>query len=98
MKYIVLACRMTNDATLELPVVFPNNLVHREVADALVPCVQKHFPGKAVTVVSAGEISSTVFGSDMCHGRSDTLNMNSRGAEDDALLMMNDYGANYKYD
>ena len=86
MKYIVL---QTNDGflTREFPILFSDALTHSVVASALLEnCVEL----QSAKPVSAGFISCTAIIAG-CHGRSESLNLDSRGATDDALIGMLDY-------
>lgn len=102
MKYIVISVKAeTSDLVRELPIIFPNTLVHADVARAI-----QHSEGlrKFKThIVSAGEISSTRICDSAddqgahCHGWSDSLGgIRSRGSEDDALINLHDYLAGIK--
>lgn len=77
MKYIVF---QTKDG-LELPIAFPEMLVHKDVADRLhsIPVLCR------VVIVSGGFTSIGPYGP-MCHGESVSLNVKSRGAIDDLLM------------
>lgn len=89
MKYVVF--RVDGEFPIEIPVVFPHLLVHASVAERIQPMLQEVF-GKEVATVSAGEVS--LFDVDCsCCGESTTLRLKSRGAIDDHLLSMNDYGS-----
>lgn len=96
MKYVVFQVSLTDDHNLEIPVVFPGNLVHSIVTEDFINALQKHFPSKVIRPISAGFLSSMVFGGVMCHGDSESLKLNSRGPEDDALLIGLDYGSMHK--
>lgn len=74
MKYIMF---QAGDLKYKLPVIFPDTLVHEDVAEALLPLL----PGGA-KVISAGEC--TVMG--QCSGRSETLKVASRGDKDSAVV------------
>lgn len=80
MKYVMFRVPGPGGIDRLVPVLFPDSLVHREVAEALYPVV-KGLP------VSAGEcvvdVSST-------HGRSSTLAMDSR-EEDADVISTHDY-------
>jgi len=81
MKYIVLRVQ-----DQELPVIFPEQMIHSLVAEAL-----SKMPSMAGAVpVSAGQLSSLDIGSG-CHGNSTTLGLSSRGVQDDQLIQMMDY-------
>lgn len=86
MKYIVMQVEQAG-TTREFPVLFPAELGHIDVFEALKLKCPELTQAKAV---SGGEISSTNIDSG-CHGRSSTLNLNSREEVDDALIRMRDY-------
>lgn len=80
---------------MEIPFIFPNNLIHKEVADAMKPVVKSTFGDPPnVTVVSAGDYAPDFDG--CCSGSSTSLGLKSREEEDDLLISMNDYGAGFK--
>jgi hypothetical protein len=98
-KYIVLQVKTVNDNgefIRELPFIFPNELVHADVATDLAAAIRsthidERRPGAVLTsVVSAGFISSlSIEGG--CHGASETLKIASRGKQDDDLIKTLDY-------
>lgn len=87
MKYVIVRS-INQDIEREYPIVFPNQLIHKDMAELLISyLLQQEI---ATMVVSAGEIS--LFGiQDRCGGHSETLNVSSRGELDDAIISMNDY-------
>lgn len=86
MKYIVVS-KTVGSITREFPILFPNDLSHVDVANALmVNCPEL----KHGTVVGAGEMSAMCIDAD-CSGRSSTLNVNSREDRDNAAFEMRDY-------
>lgn len=95
MKYIVL--RTTNgDIVRDIPFIFPNHLVHADVAEALADMlIRKYASGSPATVqaISAGEISSLEIAGDThsCDGESTTLHLKSRGEEDSRMINTYDY-------
>lgn len=82
MKYIVMQHKF-RDLVIEVPVIFPNSLIHEEMA-----VIMKVLLGDTARSVSAGEYSP-LDGS--CHGKSSTLNLESRGEQDMRLILMYDY-------
>lgn len=82
MKYIVMR-RKVGDTIREIPILFPNELVHRHVASALL-----NLPGNPYgfenKVAAAG---SVVLDEVRCDGSSETLNIGSRGEEDEHLII-----------
>lgn len=81
-KYIVFGAGL-----MEIPVIFPDRLVHVDVAKAIVRALPR-VRVVACKVVSAGMLE---FPSLECHGRSETLGIDSRGEEDSRLILMYDY-------
>lgn len=87
MKYIVFTKRMKS-LTIHVPIVFPNMLVHADVAKMLTCDIG---PLAGYTADSAGECST--YGHDfMCAGESVTLRLAAKPARDQQLLHMADYG------
>lgn len=91
MKYIVLQ-GTKGSMTLELPIIFPNHLVHADVAGVLLD--SEILPPGKWSVVSAGEFTPSAV--HICCGHSETLNIGSRGTVDELLISMHDYGAGIK--
>lgn len=92
MKYIVLECEISSDHKVEVPIIFPAALIHADVAKAMAHSIRFNH-GWIAKAISAGELPSTgILG---CHGKSETLNLKSRGAVDDRLLSLNDYGVGH---
>lgn len=93
MKYVIL--RVDTQGALEFPVIFPEHLSHRNVAEALLPVLAKDF--KAPTrAVSAGfmhstELLDTDFSDPAVYGKSVTLNMESRPELDHQIIHLQDY-------
>ena len=92
MKYVVMSAPLGKSGMRrELPVVFPDALTHRDVADAL----KRGCPElRGAVPVAAGFLSSMSVGEEgACHGKSESLGgLASRGTVDDALMRMLDYG------
>ncbi len=88
MKYIVVEIK-NGETKREWPIIFPDTLVHRQVADI----VQDHLAidlKQDSKAIAAGSIS--FFGGKVrCFGESETLNLESRGKEDEKLIKMFDY-------
>lgn len=87
MKYVMFKKPFGQDTTHFVPIIFPNNLIHADVAKAM----QKG-PLKGYEVHSAGEISP--LGMD-CTGGSDTLGVKADPA-DTNRIQFNDYGMCYE--
>ncbi|HAF2130143.1 TPA: hypothetical protein G9F27_004414 [Salmonella enterica] len=86
MKYIIL--RLEGKIPREVPVIFPNLLVHADVASAITNMIQADTDTSitGIRVVSAGFCDTAVG----CHGRSESLNITSRDI-DDAVINTVDY-------
>jgi hypothetical protein len=84
MKYIIYT-RDYFGVRQEIPIIFPNQLVHLEVAKAL-----KSVVGSS-KIVAAGEFSSLNIDSDGFIGKSTTIGIRSRGKRDGKLIAMFDY-------
>lgn len=93
MKYIVMSVK-SNGVALEIPVVFPDILVHAFMATTTKCALEEQFPGAEVVPLSAGFLSSMDCQAE-CYGKSETLNLESRGPADDHLIKMADYGSMY---
>lgn len=88
MKYIVFQRMVSETMKVNNIVLFPNTMVHSEVAKDL---MAGSLAGWVVD--SAGEVSPMEM---KCHGKSDTLGVKSKPTRDTRLLMMNDYGGAYE--
>lgn len=70
----------------EIPIIYPDVLVHKQIAEAIQPLVEQMRGEEDVTpvkVVSAGSLQLTV---NTCEGRSTTLNLESRGDTDEQQI------------
>jgi hypothetical protein len=93
MKYVCLAVHLPG-TIVDVPILFPDELVHAMVAGAMSSCLAKHYPGSQIYPVSAGEVTITRSpnGDDVsCSGASQTLGLCTRGEYDEALIS----GINY---
>ena len=89
MKYVIVeAVKEDSELKCEVPIVFPNFMVHEDMAKALSKVLldQHGFDSKPI---AAGEYNIM---SGSCSGRSDTLNLESRGNVDEQVINLNDYG------
>lgn len=86
MKYIMFK-QEQGDLSKLIPVIFPNDLVHADVAKALQQSVLKGH-----SIVSAGSISPLNLEAE---GRSETLGVESNPIVDSHVIKMNDYGVGY---
>ncbi|WP_139841349.1 hypothetical protein [Acinetobacter sp. ANC 4204] len=84
MKYIMFRQQQCGMTKL-IPVIFPNDFVHKDVADALQQTVLKDSE-----IHSAGFISPLNL---LPEGRSETLNVAADPDTDERVIKMNDYGA-----
>lgn len=88
MKYIVLEIESDN-SKYEMPFTFPDIINHYDFANSIKKNLIKNHDLKT-EIVSAGFCN--FFGSDSnCSGRSQTLNIESRGIKDDRLISMFNY-------
>ncbi len=95
MKYVVVEVEIKNDMVLEVPVIFPNHLIHKDMADALIEVLRKGFPKALIQPVSAGDINSAEINAN-CYGNSTSLHLSAREGEDKILIQANDYGAGFR--
>lgn len=82
MKYVMLKVKC-GDITHFYPVIFPNILVHADVARAMQAVIRM-----GAVVHSAGEFNCD---DPLCYGKSETLGVKS-DEKDDHRIMMCDYG------
>lgn len=82
MKYVMMQWA-EKDIVFEYPILFPNTLVHADVAEAMKSVI----PG--AVVISAGDLSSTTFHGH-CSGESTSLGLKSR-PQDTEILKYHDY-------
>lgn len=84
MKYIIIKVK-----NREWPIIFPDMMVHSEVADSIEQHLRLHHNVDSIPI-AAGSIS--FFGGEVrCSGESDTLQLESRYSEDEKLIRMFDY-------
>lgn len=98
MKYVVCRVLRGGEKLIDVPVVFPDALVHAMVFAQMRALLEMQYFSNgcrtSVVPLSAGELSSTIFNEEgVCSGGSESLGVKSREHEDDALLKMNDYGS-----
>lgn len=84
MKYIILKRKFAG-CEQEIPIIFPNYLVHKDIATALLNSLSL----SKCEVVSAGECNSLDL-SVIKDSKSDTLNLVSR-KDDEKIIQMHDY-------
>lgn len=87
-KYVNINVRL-GEFSFDVPIMFPDKLVHADVAAVMVAVVRRSFPGaKSVEVVSAGELGCLEV--DGTHGGSSTLHVGSR-PDDERMINSYDY-------
>lgn len=101
MKYIILKVTDYADNTTEpdlvreIPFIFPDICIHSDVAEYMTRMLRRERPDgrlREIEAVSAGFIHSmSIGGKGACNGKSETLNLNSRGDQDTALISTFDY-------
>lgn len=94
MKYIVLEVTRkgaTGDTVWELPFIFPEMVVHKDIADRLIHMFGMCYD-RSARVVSAGFCSSTGVGMELeTYGESESLGVKSRPEKDVQLIRSLDY-------
>lgn len=93
MKYIVMGVLTKSGLDCEIPFVFPDLVVHLNMATVCKVLLEDQFKGADVRVISAGFINSIDVTSE-CYGKSESLGVTSR-PEDTRLIKMCDYGSIY---
>lgn len=91
MKYIMIETTPQNAGERRfIPFIFPKELVHKEVAAAMLRCLGRHGIGPAC-VRSAGEVATPFErGAMTCHGESETLGVKAH-ADDTDIVRLIDY-------
>jgi hypothetical protein len=92
MKYVVMEVKMPAGSK-EFPIIFPDVLIHADVANKISLLLISQFPGWKNKPISAGFIPSLSLDELVCIGRSESLNLDSRGEIDEQLMFMSDHGA-----
>lgn len=99
MKYVVIEvkdhARLGSNADIvrEVPIIFPDFLVHADVEQAIHRVLRRERPDgrmRELTTVSAGFCSSLNLKAN-CHGESESIGVESRPAEDTRLIQGMDY-------
>lgn len=90
MKYIVFRQQMGEGLAREIPVIFPNELVHASVAEGLQRAIMETTGRKDILpeIVAAGECNRVDCD---CTGGSETLGVDSRYSVDERLISTHDY-------
>lgn len=88
MKFIKIIVEIQEGTGMVLPVMFPNCLVHKDMAEMVEELCKKYWPkAKRINVVSAGDFDP---GKDMqVGGKSTTLNLEA-SFEDKLHILVND--------
>lgn len=94
MKYIVMQVKSKKVGTLEIPFLFPEIVVHSDMAKAAAHLLRGQFQDGVIVPISAGFFCSPDLDI-VCHGKSESLNLESRPKVDSQLIMMSDYGSIY---
>jgi len=85
-KYLVMQVTGPGDLVREFPVIFPDAIVHKDMAEAM-----RRLPDMRLSKpVAAGFVSSCHVGPGF-HGESESLGLESRERADDELVSMLDY-------
>lgn len=95
MKYIVCRVTLKRRKFLDVPVVFPDLMVHSVMYEAIARGLAEQFTpaeGYRVRPLSAGSLAS-IDNRFECHGDSTSLKLKSRGSKDTHLLRLSDYGS-----
>lgn len=81
MKYVMLEITLAGDEAqpFMLPIIFPDKLIHKDMAMSVKKVAWSTWPRCKVNVVSAGEIN---LGDVECFGSSETLDVESREDRD----------------
>lgn len=90
-KYIVFGV-VNGSLKLEIPIIFPEICVHALVAKSTIAALKKHWKGATITPVAAGLVSSMDLLVE-CTGKSESMDLASRGEVDSQLIRMSDYGS-----
>ena len=90
MKYIVLEAKLGEDLMQKIPIIFPNFLVHSDVAKYVAGLLIKQYKrDPEITVASAGFINLKV---EKCFGESETCKK-AADLDDEFLINSYDYTA-----
>ncbi len=92
MKYIVIEVRFSNDHCLEVPFIFPEFVVHVDMATSMISYLSKEYENTVVTAIAGGFVNSMDMTGIRPTGKSTSLKVESR-SEDRQLITMCDYGS-----
>lgn len=84
MKYIMIEQKV-GEITRKIPIIFPDILIHKDIADAIIPILSKMGESK---IVSAGNFNN--FMCDYTIGKSSTLNIEAN-VDDAEIINSYDY-------
>lgn len=91
MKYVIMKVEHKG-MYYEYPVIFANQFVHADMADAAKDQLQTIYKDARIRCVSAGEVSSMDVGAQLePTGHSASLDVCSRGTHDAAIILPHDY-------
>jgi hypothetical protein len=82
-KYVMFKCVDDLMVVTYIPIIFPDTMVHKQVARQIASLLLRQHGFKLVQVVSAGDILLSAVA---CTGSSETLSSKSRGNVDDAII------------
>ncbi len=85
-KYVVIRMQPKKNGSWiawDLPFIFPDKMVHKDVAEALITSQRQALPDMDFEVIAAGETTLMSHG---CDGESTTLKIKSRGDVDSVLI------------
>lgn len=92
MKYIILELDHGNGLVREIPVIFGEALVHAVVSESIINGTMREDSNiERMRPVAAGFLSCIELGNVNCHGKSESLKLESRGQEDVDLMKLHDY-------
>lgn len=92
MKYVMIEIPAHGEAPARrVPVIFPESLVHADVAVALERVVKSTLAPKARVTVKATSAGMCRLDNVLCHGESETLQLKSRERADAQVIEMYDY-------
>ena len=86
MKYIMFEHKVKDTATTMIPVIFPNTLIHKDVAEAITEFHKKKYNAD-IKAVSAGEYNAQT---GFAFGKSESLGLSS-GKDDTQVINIIDY-------
>jgi hypothetical protein len=91
MKYVMFEIKEERPGfKLEVPIIFPNQLIHREVASAIKPMLLSQFPNAEIKIVAAGDC--TIMSPVTTHGKSETLKIAARAEDGDTIAVIDYLG------